>query len=263
MRGRSGPPATRSRAREAPLYCAPFPVLRAQFRALRREVRSCESRPSARSPRVWRLVVGVSKQRPSNLDDQCVTPYFLGGAWSVAAMIRSSSTCLGRPARGASVRPARPDAATDCAISTQTSSWFPPQPRSVRSPEGERCKGVVQRGRHSPWFTDDSQDRQGPSKLSNRNRAGDTRAAPERPERENRREGTRSSAQQQACRSVTHGGTFDELYDVSPMLASHAGLSTAQTSFDDVAAKIGRSSRAAGTSGHGRCSASQPQIIAA
>lgn len=39
-------------------------------------------------------------------------------------------------------------------------------------------------------------------------------------------------------RSVTHGVTFDELYDVSPMLASHAGLSTAETSLDDVAAKI-------------------------
>ena len=37
---------------------------------------------------------------------------------------------------------------------------------------------------------------------------------------------------------VTHGVTFDELYDVSPMLASHAGLSTAETSLDDVAAKI-------------------------
>lgn len=37
---------------------------------------------------------------------------------------------------------------------------------------------------------------------------------------------------------VAHGVTFDELYDVSPMLASHAGLSTAETSLDDVAAKI-------------------------
>lgn len=37
---------------------------------------------------------------------------------------------------------------------------------------------------------------------------------------------------------VTHGVTFDELYDVSPMLASHAGLSTAESSLDDVAAKI-------------------------
>ncbi len=37
---------------------------------------------------------------------------------------------------------------------------------------------------------------------------------------------------------VTHGVTFDELYDVSPMLASHAGLSTADSSLDDVAAKI-------------------------
>lgn len=37
---------------------------------------------------------------------------------------------------------------------------------------------------------------------------------------------------------ITHGVTFDELYDVSPMLASHAGLSTAESSLDDVAAKI-------------------------
>jgi hypothetical protein len=37
---------------------------------------------------------------------------------------------------------------------------------------------------------------------------------------------------------VTHGVTFDQLYDVSPMLASHAGLSTAESSLDDVAAKI-------------------------
>ena len=37
---------------------------------------------------------------------------------------------------------------------------------------------------------------------------------------------------------VTHGVTFDELYDVSPMLASHAGLSTAELSLDDVAAKL-------------------------
>jgi TIR domain len=37
---------------------------------------------------------------------------------------------------------------------------------------------------------------------------------------------------------VTHGVTFDQLYDVSPMLASHAGLNTADSSLDDVAAKI-------------------------
>lgn len=37
---------------------------------------------------------------------------------------------------------------------------------------------------------------------------------------------------------VTHGVTFDELYDVSPMLASHAGLNTSDSSLDDVAAKI-------------------------
>lgn len=37
---------------------------------------------------------------------------------------------------------------------------------------------------------------------------------------------------------VTHGVTFDQLYHVSPMLASHAGLNTADSSLDDVAAKI-------------------------
>nr|WP_202439068.1 toll/interleukin-1 receptor domain-containing protein [Streptomyces sp. SID8356] len=37
---------------------------------------------------------------------------------------------------------------------------------------------------------------------------------------------------------VTHGVTFDELYDVSPMLASHSGLSTRESSLDAVAAKI-------------------------
>lgn len=37
---------------------------------------------------------------------------------------------------------------------------------------------------------------------------------------------------------VTHGVTFDQLYDVSPMLASHAGLNTGDSSLDDVAAKI-------------------------
>jgi hypothetical protein len=37
---------------------------------------------------------------------------------------------------------------------------------------------------------------------------------------------------------VTHGVTFDQLYDVSPMLASHAGLDTAESSMDDVAAKL-------------------------
>lgn len=37
---------------------------------------------------------------------------------------------------------------------------------------------------------------------------------------------------------VTHGVTFDELYDVSPMLAPHAGLNTADSSLDNVDAKI-------------------------
>ena len=50
----------------------------------------------------------IFKWPASSLDDQCVTPYCAGGADSVAAMIRSSSTRLGLPARGASTRPARP-----------------------------------------------------------------------------------------------------------------------------------------------------------
>jgi hypothetical protein len=33
-------------------------------------------------------------------------------------------------------------------------------------------------------------------------------------------------------------GTFEEFNDVSPMLASHTGLTTADSSLDDVAAKI-------------------------
>lgn len=37
---------------------------------------------------------------------------------------------------------------------------------------------------------------------------------------------------------VLHGTTFEALLDVSPMLASHAGLNTAESSLDDVAAKI-------------------------
>lgn len=37
---------------------------------------------------------------------------------------------------------------------------------------------------------------------------------------------------------VAHGTTFEALRDVSPMLASHAGLDTAQSSLDDVAAKV-------------------------
>lgn len=37
---------------------------------------------------------------------------------------------------------------------------------------------------------------------------------------------------------VTHGVSFDELCEVSPMLASHAGLNTADSSLDDVAAKL-------------------------
>lgn len=37
---------------------------------------------------------------------------------------------------------------------------------------------------------------------------------------------------------VTHGVTFDELYDVSPMPASHAGLNTAESSLEDVALKL-------------------------
>ena len=37
---------------------------------------------------------------------------------------------------------------------------------------------------------------------------------------------------------VAHGTTFEALRDVSPMLASHAGLDTGESSLDDVAAKI-------------------------
>ncbi len=37
---------------------------------------------------------------------------------------------------------------------------------------------------------------------------------------------------------VLHGVTFDELNDVSPMLASHAGLSTQESTLDNIAAKI-------------------------
>ena len=37
---------------------------------------------------------------------------------------------------------------------------------------------------------------------------------------------------------VAHGTTFNALRDVSPMLASHAGLDTAESSIADVAAKI-------------------------
>ena len=37
---------------------------------------------------------------------------------------------------------------------------------------------------------------------------------------------------------VAHGTTFEALRDVSPLLASHAGLDTAESSLDDVAAKV-------------------------
>jgi hypothetical protein len=37
---------------------------------------------------------------------------------------------------------------------------------------------------------------------------------------------------------VLHGVGFNDLNDVSPMLASHAGLSTAESSLDVVAAKV-------------------------
>jgi hypothetical protein len=37
---------------------------------------------------------------------------------------------------------------------------------------------------------------------------------------------------------VAHGTTFEALRDVSPMLASQAGLDTAESSLDDVAAKV-------------------------
>ena len=44
----------------------------------------------------------------SNLDDQCVTPSFVGGAVNVAVMIRSSSTTFSRPDLAASSKPASP-----------------------------------------------------------------------------------------------------------------------------------------------------------
>jgi hypothetical protein len=37
---------------------------------------------------------------------------------------------------------------------------------------------------------------------------------------------------------VAHGTTFDALRDVSPMLASGSGLDTAQSSLEEVAAKL-------------------------
>ncbi|CCQ14544.1 ABC transporter, CydDC cysteine exporter CydDC-E family [Rhodococcus sp. AW25M09] len=37
---------------------------------------------------------------------------------------------------------------------------------------------------------------------------------------------------------VLHGVSFDDLNDVSPMLASHAGLNTKDSSLNDVAAKV-------------------------
>jgi hypothetical protein len=37
---------------------------------------------------------------------------------------------------------------------------------------------------------------------------------------------------------VLHGVSFNDLNDVSPMLASHAGLSTNESSLDNVAAKV-------------------------
>lgn len=40
---------------------------------------------------------------------------------------------------------------------------------------------------------------------------------------------------------VAYGTTFEALRDVSPMLASHAGLDTAESSLEDVAAKIAAS----------------------
>ncbi len=37
---------------------------------------------------------------------------------------------------------------------------------------------------------------------------------------------------------VAHGTTFEALREISPMLASHAGLDTAESSLEDVAAKV-------------------------
>lgn len=48
------------------------------------------------------------RRRPSNRVDQCVTPYFFGGGFSVVAMTLARSTLRGRPERGSSTSPARP-----------------------------------------------------------------------------------------------------------------------------------------------------------
>jgi hypothetical protein len=37
---------------------------------------------------------------------------------------------------------------------------------------------------------------------------------------------------------IVHGVTFDELRDVSPLLASRSGLDTAESSLEDVATKL-------------------------
>ncbi|MFW0797005.1 toll/interleukin-1 receptor domain-containing protein [Gordonia sp. CPCC 205515] len=47
---------------------------------------------------------------------------------------------------------------------------------------------------------------------------------------------------------VLHGVDFDELNDVSPMLASHAGLNTKGSSLDHVAAKVAAAAAALPTS---------------
>ncbi|MFI5312833.1 MAG: toll/interleukin-1 receptor domain-containing protein [Candidatus Dormibacteria bacterium] len=45
---------------------------------------------------------------------------------------------------------------------------------------------------------------------------------------------------------IAHGTTFEALRDVSPMLASHAGLSTADSSLAEVAAKVAAAAAALG-----------------
>lgn len=47
---------------------------------------------------------------------------------------------------------------------------------------------------------------------------------------------------------VLHGATFQDLNDVSPMLASHAGLNTSDSSLDLVAAKVAAAAAALGDS---------------
>ena len=53
----------------------------------------------------------MPRWRASSRLDQCVTPYFFGGEVNVVATTARWSTRRGRPERGSSARPARPEAA--------------------------------------------------------------------------------------------------------------------------------------------------------